>query len=105
SRRHRREENQSPEKGRHEADERGGDGPSPIGVLPATVEVGTGGSLPVHWQAVTSKSEIRNPKSENSQSVLASAAARLEEKLGQLDEAATLREVEMFEQSFCPLIE
>jgi cellobiose phosphorylase len=34
-----------------------------------------------------------------------SAAARLEEKLAQLDQATTLREVSQFEQSLCPLIE
>jgi cellobiose phosphorylase len=36
---------------------------------------------------------------------LASAATMLEEKLAQLDQASTLREVAKFEQSLCPLIE
>ncbi len=37
--------------------------------------------------------------------LLTSAAARLEEKLAQLDQAPTLREVAKFEQSLCPLVE
>ena len=39
------------------------------------------------------------------ESLLTSAAARLEEKLAQLDQAPTLREVAQFDQSLCPLIE
>jgi cellobiose phosphorylase len=56
-------------------------------------------------EAPTSKSEIRNPKSEINQSLLTSAAARLEEKFAQLDQAPTLREVSMFDQSLDSLIE
>jgi cellobiose phosphorylase len=52
-----------------------------------------------------SKVEIRNPKSEINQNVLTSAAARLEEKFAQLDQAPTLREVSMFDQSLDSLIE
>ena len=37
--------------------------------------------------------------------LLTSAAARLEEKLAQLDQAPTLREISQFDQSLCPLIE
>ena len=55
--------------------------------------------------APTSKSEIENPKSNINRSLLTSAATRLEEKLAQLDQAPTLREVAKFEQSHCPLIE
>jgi cellobiose phosphorylase len=51
------------------------------------------------WLA--SKSEIRNPKSEISQSLLTSAATKMEE---QLDSAPTLREVSTWDQSFSPLI-
>ena len=51
-----------------------------------------------------SKSEIGNPKSEFDKRP-ASAAARLEEQLVQLDHAPTLREIENFEQSLCPVIE
>ena len=39
------------------------------------------------------------------ESLLTSAAAGLEEKLAQLDQAPTLREVAQFDQSLCPLIE
>ena len=39
------------------------------------------------------------------ESLLTSAATRLEEKLAQLDQAPTLREISQFDQSLCPLIE
>ena len=39
------------------------------------------------------------------ESLLTSAATRLEEKLAQLDRAPTLREISQFDQSLCPLIE
>ncbi len=54
------------------------------------------------------REEVPTPPSlaaKEAKSLLKSAAARLEEKLAQLDEAPTLREVAKFEQSFCPLIE
>jgi len=53
----------------------------------------------------TFESEIRNPKSEVEASLRTSAAATLEEKLAQLDQAPTLREVSELEHSVCPLIE
>jgi cellobiose phosphorylase len=56
-------------------------------------------------EALTSQSAIRHPPSAINQSLLTPAAARLEEKLGQLDQAPALREVPKFEQSLCALIE
>src|ERR1035438_5934881 len=54
------------------------------------------------WLAA--KSEIRNPKSEINRGLLA-PAAKLEEKLAALDQALTLRELSMLDQSLDPLIE
>jgi cellobiose phosphorylase len=56
-------------------------------------------------EALISKSEIGNRKSEINQSLLTPAAAKLDEKLAQLDHAPTLREVAKFEESLFPLIE
>jgi cellobiose phosphorylase len=56
-------------------------------------------------KALTSKSEIRNPELEFNQSLLTSAATKLEEKLAELDQAHTLREVSTLDQSLGPLIE
>ena len=50
--RRRREENRNPETGRHEANERGGDGSSPDSVSPSAFEMGTGRPHPVRWQAL-----------------------------------------------------
>jgi cellobiose phosphorylase len=57
------------------------------------------------WLALTTKSESGNPKSEISKSLLTSAPAKLEEKFAQLDQARTLREVSMLDQSPGSLIE
>jgi cyclic beta-1,2-glucan synthetase len=56
-------------------------------------------------EILTAKSGTRNPDSKINQSLLPPAAACLEEKLAQLDQAPTLREVAKFDQSLCPLIE
>jgi cyclic beta-1,2-glucan synthetase len=56
-------------------------------------------------EALTFKAEIRNPKSEISQSHLTSAATNLEETLAQLDQAPTLRELATLDQSASPQIE
>ncbi len=54
------------------------------------------------------REEVPTPPSlaaKEDKSLFTSAAARLEEKLAQLDQAPTLREVSKFDQSLCPLIE
>ncbi len=56
-------------------------------------------------ETLTSKSEIRNPKSEIVVSLLTSAATLLDEKLARLNQSPTLREVSDLDQSLCPLIE
>ena len=56
-------------------------------------------------EALTSMSEVRSPKSEVEMSLLTSAATSLDEKLAQLSQSPTLREVSELDQSLCPLIE
>jgi cyclic beta-1,2-glucan synthetase len=55
-------------------------------------------------EGLTSRSEIRNPKSEIRPAPSPPAAA-LEARLARLNEAPTLREVSELDQSLCPLIE
>jgi len=58
-----------------------------------------------HEAVPPSKSEIGNQELEINQRLNPPAATRLEEKLAELDEPSTLRELAEFEHSLCPLIE
>jgi hypothetical protein len=54
---------------------------------------------------LTFKSEIRNPRSEIKASLLTSAPTNLDEKLAQLDQPLTLRQVSELDQTLCPVFE